>query len=222
MSSALAILPTIKAQATATPVNSVTAGTFAAATKGTNGLWNVPTYPGLTCAPNPVGVGQPVQIIMLIDLLPASLGVEAKTGVYGGWEGYVLTITNPNGTTTTLGPYESDVTGSYQISYTPTQVGTYYLQFTFPGQTDANIWWGGISGDPMTYNANFLTSTSAKVSLTVQQAAVSGYSEAPVPLPTQYWTQPIDAQNRAWNSIAGPWLQSGYNSTGAYNPYTST
>jgi len=72
----------------------------------------------------------------------------------------------------------------------------------------------------MTYNANFLTSTSAKVSLTVQQAAVSGYSEAPVPLPTQYWTQPIDAQNRAWNSIAGPWLQSGYNSTGAYNPYT--
>jgi outer membrane protein assembly factor BamB len=65
-----------------------------------------------------------------------------------------------------------------------------------------------------------MASTSKKVSLTVQQAPVTGYYEAPVPLPTQYWTEPINAQNRYWNSISGPWLQSGYNATGAFNPYT--
>ena len=67
-----------------------------------------------------------------------------------------------------------------------------------------------------------MASTSKKVSLTVQQAPVTGYVEAPVPLPTQYWTSPINGQNRYWNSISGPWLQGNnfYNSTGAFNPYT--
>src|SRR5208283_2194055 len=106
------------------------------------------------------GVGQPIQCIMVIEQLPASVGVEAKQGVYGGWVGFVLTVTSPNGTSSTLGPYESDVTGTYQIEYTPTATGTYYFQFTFPGQTDSNITWGGISGDPLYYNANFLASTS--------------------------------------------------------------
>jgi len=107
MSSAVAIMPKVKAQAYSyTP------------TKGTNGLWNIPTYPGLTVAPDPVGVGQPVQAIMIIELLPPSQGVEASTGVYGGWQGYTLTVTDPNGTVTTLGPFLSDVSGTYQVSYT--------------------------------------------------------------------------------------------------------
>ena len=58
--------------------------------------------------------------------------------------------------------------------------------------------------------------------MTVQQNPVTGYSEAPVPLPTQYWNvgAPVNGQNRYWSTITGPWLQSGYNATGAYNPYT--
>ena len=70
------------------------------------------------------------------------------------------------------------------------------------------------------YYANFQASTSPKVSLTVQQAPIQGFNEAPVPLPTQYWTQPIYAQNRSWNTISGPWLVSTYNATGPYNPYS--
>ena len=114
---------------------------------------------------------------------------------------------------------ESDVSGTYQVSYTPDTVGTYSFQFTFPGETDNNGQNHGYSSYG-NYYANFLASTSTKVSVTVQQAPVTGYTEAPVPLPTQYWTQPINAQNRYWNSISGPWLQSGYNATGAFNPYT--
>ena len=64
-----------------------------------------------------------------------------------------------------------------------------------------------------------MASTSKTVTVTVQQTPLQGFAEAPVPLPTQYWTQPIDVQNRYWNSISGPWF-SGYNATGPFNPYT--
>jgi hypothetical protein len=201
MSAAVAILPTVNAQYTYTP------------TKGDNGLWNLPSFAGITVAPNPVGVGQTVHVIMMIEQLPPSIGSECSTVVFGGWKGYVLTITNPNGTTTTMGPYESDVSGTYQVSFTPDQVGTWYVQFTFPGQTVNGTGFG-------TYYGNFQAATSKKESLTVQQEPVGGYEEAPVPLPTQYWKYPINAQNRYWNVITGPWLQDSYNNTGAFNPYT--
>jgi hypothetical protein len=211
LSSALAILPTIKASPfpySYTP------------TKGANGLWNLPTFAGLTVSPDPVGVGQPVAVIMIIELLPPSIGSEGANLVTGGWIGFMLTITDPNGTKSTMGPYESDVSGTYQVSYTPTTVGTYYFQFSFPGQTVNGTGYGN-------YYANFMASTSDKVSLTVQQAPIAGFAEAPIPLPTQYWTRPIDAQNRYWNVISGPWLVAGsffggggYNNTGAFNPYT--
>jgi hypothetical protein len=204
MSAAVAILPTVNAQYTYTPA------------KGDNGLWNLPTFAGITVSPDPVGVGQPVEVIMIIEQLPPSVGRECSTVVFGGWKGMVLTITKPDGTTTTMGPYESDVSGTYQVSYTPDTVGTYYFQFTWPGQTVNGTGYG-------TYYGNFQASTSPKVALTVQQEPVTGYNEAPIPLPTQYWTEPINAQNRYWNVITGPWLQNGYNSTGAsggFNPYT--
>ena len=86
LSSAIAFLPTIKAQTlgstfpyTNTP------------TKGTNGLWNVATFPGVTVSPNPDGVGQPVTVILIIELLPPSIGSEASTIVTGGWVGLTLT-----------------------------------------------------------------------------------------------------------------------------------
>ena len=41
----------------------------------------------LLLAPDPVGVGQTVQVIMIIELLPPSVGIEAVTGTYGGWIG---------------------------------------------------------------------------------------------------------------------------------------
>jgi hypothetical protein len=186
---------------------------------GSNGLWNVATFPGLTVSPNPVGVGQPVTVIMIIELLPPSIGSEASTVVTGGWVGLTLTVTNPNGTASTMGPYETTPSGDYSLTYVPTMVGTYTFQFTFPGQTVNGTGYGS-------YYANFLPSTSAVESLTVQQAAVVGFAEAPVPLPSQYWTQPIDAENRGWNVVSGPWLMTavwgntGYNATGTFNPYS--
>ena len=156
---------------------------------------------------------------MLIELLPPSVGTEGRTLVYGGWPGYVLSITDPNGTVTTQGPFESDVSGTYQVEFVPDAVGTYSFQFTFPGYTNNN----GTRYSQASYgnySANFMASTSPIVTVTVQQAPIQGYNEAPVPLPNQYWTQPINAQNRYWNAISGPWLMGTYNSTGPFNPYT--
>jgi len=114
-----------------------------------------------------------------------------------------------------MGPYESDVSGTYQVSYTPTMIGTYSFYFTFPGQTVNGTGYG-------TYFANFLASTSKTVTVTVQQAPIQGYVEAPVPLPGQYWSIPINGQNRAWNVISGPWLQGNNfcNASGPFNAYT--
>ena len=182
-------------------------------------------FPRRYCLPDPIGVGQPVTVILIIELLPPSIGSEASTIVTGGWVGLTLTVTDPNGTTTTMGPYETTTSGDYSATYTPTEVGTYTFQMNFPGQTVNGTGQG-------TYYANFIASTSPVIPLTVQQAQVPGFTEAPVPLPTQYWTQPIDAQNRYWSTISGPWLQTvtasgsanwgwaGYNSTGTFNPYT--
>ena len=204
ISAAAAILPHVNAQ-----VNTYSY----TPTRGSNGLWNLPSFAGLTVSPIPIGVGQTAQLILEIELLPPSTGIEAVNGVVGGWIGLTLTVTDPNGTSTTLGPYETDVSGTYQISYTPDSVGTYTFVENFPGQTVNGTGYGN-------YYANFLPTTSRTVSMTVQQEPVSGYIEAPVPLPTQYWTQPINGQNRYWSTISGPWLQSGYNATGAFNPYT--
>jgi hypothetical protein len=212
IATALILLLTISAAITILPPVASQAYSYTP-TKGSNGLWNIPSFAGLTVSPNPLGLGQTANVIMLIELLPPSVGSEASTLVVGGWKGYELTITKPDNTTEKLGPFESDVSGTYQVSYTPDTLGTYYFQFTFPGQTCTGVGYGS-------FYANFMAATSQKVALTVQEQPATGYYEAPIPLPTEYWSRPINDQNRAWSSISGPWLTSTYNNTGTFNPYT--
>jgi hypothetical protein len=52
------------------------------------------------------------------------------------YTGLTLTITAPDGTKTTMGPYTADATGGVGgLSFTPTQLGNYTFQGTYPGQT---------------------------------------------------------------------------------------
>jgi len=159
---------------------------------------------------------------MLIEQLPPSQGYEAITGTTGGWPGLMLTITDPTGKQSTLGPYLTDVSGTYQIEYTPTMTGNYSFQFSWPGLTVGNGP-GMIQGTSpfVQYWGNFLGSTSNTETVEVSQTPAPSFTEAPVPLPNQYWqVTNVDAQNRAWNTICGPYVQSSYNATGNYNPYT--
>jgi len=169
------------------------------------------TYAVCGLMPNPVGVGQEVLVWT---------GITDQLGVYtDGWEGLTVTVTRPDGTTETLGPLRTDATGSTGTVYTPTMVGNYTFQTHFPEQ-DYN--WTAVPTmiifDPKLYEIGVIryeASSSPKVELVVQEEPVPSYPG--VPLPTEYWTRPINAQAREWNVIAGNWLNTPPNRFAPYN-----
>ena len=167
----------------------------------------VPTYAFINAAPNPIGVGQQVTISFWIDKVP--VGAEGSWG--DRWRGMTVTVTKPDGTNTTLGPYTSDPTGGGSAYYTPTQAGTYKLMFSFPGQVAQNInpYPQGLSLGIVSLELDFVNDTflpsSAITTLTVQSNPVTS-SFGASPLPSTYWTRPINSMNREWYVIGGNWL----------------
>ncbi len=90
--------------------------------------WKIPTYAYISVAPNPIGVDQPAYIYMWIDktIDGAAIGNDVR------FHNYELTITAPDGTKSTQTfAVVSDPTSNQGYSFTPTQVGTYSLNFTF-------------------------------------------------------------------------------------------
>jgi hypothetical protein len=169
--------------------------------------WTVPTYAYIAVSPSPVGVGQSAFVAMWLDKVPPSAG-----GIGGDrWQNYTLKITKPNNDTQTLGPYTSDATSSYFTTFTPDQVGTYTFVFNFPGQVATLKGATGIDPDitlgffgRLDFVNDTFTGSSATTTLTVQQEPVT---EPPTyPLPTEYWTRPIEGQNTAWASLASNYL----------------
>jgi len=163
--------------------------------------WSIPTYAYLVASPDPVGLGQTAFVVMWIDKVPPTAG-----GVGGDrWKGFTVKITKPDGTFETKGPYTSDATSAAWFLYTPTQTGLYQVNFTFPGQV-ASLFHpvSGIPGSASDFVNDTYLASSATTTITVQQEAV----QAPptYPLPSTYWTRPIEGQNTQWSSIASNWL----------------
>ena len=157
------------------------------------------TYANCGLMPNPVGVSQPVLVwIGITDYLQNQSC---------GWEGLTVTVTKPNGDIETLDNggkgYRTDATGSTGLDYTPDQVGNYTFQTHFPAQ-----WFNWTTPpmfDPEIYgNIWYEASDSPKATLVVQAEPVPIYPYSP--LPTEYWSRPIDAQNREWNVVSANWL----------------
>jgi len=166
---------------------------------------NIETRAFLTVNPNPVGVEQSSQVTVWLQPLPPT--------AFDVYHGLKVTITKPDGTTETRGPLTTSVLGSQFFEYVPTQVGTYTLQFDYPGETYQN--------GAQSYSA----SQSPITQFIVQQQPVSAWPE--IPVPTDYWTRPINAGNRLWSSISGNWLMRSYyspfrtfDSAGGFNPYS--
>ena len=143
------------------------------------------TYAVIGAMPNPVGIGQTVLI---------ALGITDPVTTGTGFTGVTLIVTHPDNTTETLGPINTDSTGMTGITYTPDTLGTYYLQTHFPSQ------WYNTS----TTNTYYKESHSEQLKLVVQEEAVTYYKGEP--LPTEYWSRPINAQFREWYTISGSWL----------------
>jgi hypothetical protein len=183
--------------------------------------WNIPTIAYCNVAPNPAGLGQTVTIGMWVQIPPPT----AATAVGDRWHNFNVTITRPDGTTETLGPFTSDDTGGTYTLYTPTQLGNYSFVFNYPGEVMPGA--NGANPTNAYIGDYFMPSTSPVAHLHVQQDPVPAL--AVNPLPTQYWTRPIQAGNGVWSTISGNWLGFGihsfantgrYNNTSNYNPYS--
>ena len=161
--------------------------------------WNVPTNAYVSVTPGIIGVNQQTTIVVFLDRYsPTNGGLNGQL-----LPGFLITIKQPDGTNTTIGPWTcSSAVASDFKTFTPTQVGNYTIWFSWPGAT--------ITASEATYSStaigDFLQgSTSPPCYLTVQQNPVSIWPEPP--LPTDYWTLPINGQNRQWSSLASNWLK---------------
>ncbi|MCW3995649.1 MAG: PQQ-binding-like beta-propeller repeat protein [Candidatus Bathyarchaeota archaeon] len=162
--------------------------------------WEIPTYLYITAAPNPVGVGQQITIVFWINWLPPTAAGSAGDRWY-----YFLDITKPDNTKQTVGPLISDpVGGSYYI-YTPEATGNYSVTARFGPQVLTGSNGTGIMGTSTSlYINDTFKASSGTTTFTVQEEPLP--SPPLYPLPTEYWTRPIEGQNDNWYIIASQWL----------------
>ena len=161
------------------------------------------TYAFIGATPNPVGVGQDVLL---------HIGITQQLSlVQYGWEGLTVTVTKPDGTTDTLGPFRTDSTGGTGTIFKPTVAGNYTFQTHFPEQRmPTSVAGGGFNTQGVPANTTMLASDSWILTLVVQQDPIPYYPG--VPLPDFYWTRPINAQFREWYTISGSnWMNNEYN-----------
>jgi hypothetical protein len=196
--------------------------------------WQIPTYAYISAQPDPIGVGQEIHVYMWVDCVyggaggaTAAIGTNASTSSaaltanFYRFHNYQLTITAPDGTTTTQTfPVVIDTTSNQFTKFTPDQTGTYTLNFTYPGQKYGEN--GNGYEKSILMNDTYLPS-SASTTLTVQEEQIPG-AQGSSPLPTQYWTHPIYGEGTDWWTVSSDWLGSGspilsgYTSNRLYQP----
>jgi hypothetical protein len=172
--------------------------------------WEISTHAYISVAPNPVGVGQQVLIVVWLDQVIVGVGLTNNIRFHD----YKLTITKPDETTEIIEwPIVSDPTSSAYTPYTPDQAGTYTLKFEFPEQE--YTWTDPIQPifgppQPNMYTNDTYLASSATTTLIVQEEQIEKLPE--VPLPKEYWTRPIEGENFLWDSISSNWLGGAANS----------
>jgi len=164
--------------------------------------WSIKSFAYVTAAPTPAGVGQPVYIYMWIDLPLSGAGVNNDIRRHN----YHLTITQPDGTNQTeTWAVVDDTTGVQAYQFTPQMTGNYTITFNYPAQT--YTWSGAFNGDvhEAAQAVTMLEVTDEQVPDPLSSA----------PLPTEYWTRPINGANTAWFQISSNWLNAPYIRSGA-------
>jgi len=111
-----------------------------------------------------------------------------------------LVITKPDGAKVDLYPIKSDGPGTFWLTYTVDQIGSWTFQLT-------------AEQDP------WFQSSSVTKTLVVQKDPIPAWPAKP--LPTDAWTYPISPENREWGSTSGGWYQPKYDESASnYNPYS--
>ncbi len=166
------------------------------------------TYPFIETIPNVAGVGQ--HVIVRFGIL------QALANTYLGWKNITVTVVDPDGQTSTL-HFTTDSTGGTTTIYTPTKVGTYKFTTNFPEQTMPEDIFDMERGAFIPAGTIMKASTSVTIDLVVNENMPPTYPEQP--LPTDYWTRPIDAQLINWATVSGNWVARPNNDIALYNDY---
>jgi len=146
--------------------------------------------------PNPVQVGTRV---LLHYGISAQIGNAAAAFAGQSWVNMTMILMRPDGTNETLTLAPTDTTGGSSVWYTPTQTGNYTLVVYFPEQICPFTTAGIPAGSTMK------ASNSVPLTLVVQDEPIARW--VGVPLPTQYWTRPINGMLYEWFGIGGDWLE---------------
>jgi PQQ-like domain len=177
--------------------------------------------------PHTLGIGQPVLI---------NFWLEPPVALSRYITGFELALTKPDGSkeTMTLNSFQGDSTG--YVEYIPDQLGTWKVDLTMPGayfpagNYTVPLGISGIAGaggvpytETFTRSLYYKPSNAVQQTFIVQSEAVASWPAAP--LPTDYWTRPVEFENREWATILGdyPWWGSGGGSNwpADTNPYWS-
>jgi hypothetical protein len=195
-------------------MTSVSIATFSTTVSGAN---EIPTYLFIRAEPSPVGVSQPIYINLFLSKPTPTSGMGSTGDLYTG---LTITITDPDGQKTTMGPYTADATGGVGgLSFIPTKTGNYTFQGFYPGQT--------LQSGTTYKGYKELPSTSPVDTVTVQQEPIKTYVSPG--LPTEYWSRPIYATNYNWATLGGSWFGLAvpsfattgmYDAQGNFNAYT--
>jgi hypothetical protein len=191
----------------------------------TDGSTSLPTFLMLSAAPNPIGIGQTLYVNPFMTQVP-------ETGGFGGtgvtYEGIVVEVNKPDGTTVNYDMEPTDTTGGTWFEFVPDQLGDWTLQAHYPEQhIEATVY--SFFGGTVNYNFTYLASDSAVVTVTVQSEPAEWNYQA-MPLPDEYWTRPIYSTNWEWGEkLGGSWFgldapafadTGRYDANGNFNPFS--
>jgi hypothetical protein len=170
-------------------------------------LTSITTYAFIDANPNPVGVGQDVLL---------RYGVIQQLGYpEDGWTGIEVKIIHPDETIETMTDLTTDSTGGSAVRFIPPEAGTYQLETYFPEQTFPQTYFDFQRGVLITTATVVEETHSETVELVVTEEQLPDYPG--MPLPTEYWSRPIDPQLREWYSVSGNWVERPANSFAMYN-----
>ena len=170
--------------------------------------WDIPTYAFVSAVPNPIGVGQRVDILMWLDKVRSGATITNEYRMHN----YNLTIVNSAGDVVLHENWDTviDTTSSQYYAWIPSEAGNYTVMFNFAGFT-VNDYPSATVEQGDTFAAS-----QASTQITVQDeqipSAVTSY-----PLPTEYWTRPIYGENTDWWSISSNWLGTGSPNLGGWS-----
>ncbi len=169
------------------------------------------TYSVVDAIPNKIGLGE-------TTLLKCGITEALESADYG-WTVSII-VTQPDGTNVTIGPLKTDSTGSTYSQFVPHSLGNYTITSVFPQQempvdTTALQRMDMSNGFFFIPKGTIMLASSASCTLEVVSEASPVYPDQP--LPTEYWTRPIDDQLRSWYSVSGNWVTRPDNSLALYN-----